>query len=60
MKSIWPLLSALFVVLSALCLPPISSFLAIPPRRGMRPYSPPFPVILARLMESVKEKPQSL
>ena len=39
MKNIWSLLSALFFVLSALCLPPVSS-LAIPPRRGLRSYSP--------------------
>jgi len=42
MKNIWSLLSALFFVLSALCLPPVSS-LAIPPRRGVRSYSPVSP-----------------
>jgi len=39
MKNISSLLSALFFVLSALCLPPVSS-LATPPRRGLQSYSP--------------------
>jgi len=39
MKTIWSLLSVLFFVLSAFCSPPGSSC-SIPPRRGLRSYSP--------------------